>query len=352
MEVQYDMIQDITNTKIVTFLYSKYKDIYRCSKRGIFWKFDNNKWQRLCPNNKSRSTNTIPRSGSLKKLHSQIAELSKIITSDITKYYDELIEYYKNIPLIISGKEINLRLIARDMISKLHSSAFKKEIIDDLRTRIYETDLDFKNKLDSKPNLIGFNNGIYDLEKHEFRVGQFDDYVSLSTGYDYVDKTSKYNDDLLQFLADIQPVAENKQVLLKYISSCLKNIDAEHICMYGSNDKFQFIDLIKATFGQYFTMFLDKADDVILLKKKRFACCVTNKASSFLECLIMDKEIEYKKTKFLKVSIKIGLMCVDKLTIFDYDKMICIEFIADTSININEIHYLKQDFMLLLMKYI
>jgi len=37
-------------------------------------------------------------------------------------------------------------------------------------------------KLDEiNKNLIAFENGIYDLEKEEFRIGRSDDFISLST---------------------------------------------------------------------------------------------------------------------------------------------------------------------------
>ena len=45
-------------------------------------------------------------------------------------------------------------------------------------------DKDFLNKLDNNPNLLGFNNWIYDIEKSIFRPPAFDDYVTMSCGYD------------------------------------------------------------------------------------------------------------------------------------------------------------------------
>ena len=51
--------------------------------------------------------------------------------------------------------------------------------------------------------IIGFNNGVYDLRTHVFRDGNCDDYISMTTCYDYENNhTTKYN-NLLKFLSDI-----------------------------------------------------------------------------------------------------------------------------------------------------
>ena len=62
---------------------------------------------------------------------------------------------------------------------------------------IYETKLtaDFTKKLDSDNNLIGFNNGVYDLFNFEFRSGKPEDYITMTVSYDYQENhTEKYND--------------------------------------------------------------------------------------------------------------------------------------------------------------
>ena len=47
-------------------------------------------------------------------------------------------------------------------------------------------DRNFMNKLDGNPYLLHFTNGIYDFQTKEFRNGKSDDYISLSTGHDYI----------------------------------------------------------------------------------------------------------------------------------------------------------------------
>ena len=43
----------------------------------------------------------------------------------------------------------------------------------------------FRDRLDAKRHLVGFNNGVLDLDAKAFRPGQPEDYITLSTGYDY-----------------------------------------------------------------------------------------------------------------------------------------------------------------------
>ncbi|KAI8828113.1 hypothetical protein BJ741DRAFT_653829 [Chytriomyces cf. hyalinus JEL632] len=46
-----------------------------------------------------------------------------------------------------------------------------------------EHDPDFKDKLDGNPALIGFTNGVYDLDANEFHPANPSDYITMSCGY-------------------------------------------------------------------------------------------------------------------------------------------------------------------------
>ena len=68
-------------------------------------------------------------------------------------------------------------------------------------TRNYEN---VKNitKLDENPYLICFQNGVYDFEQKLFRDGIPEDYVSKSTGIDYVDITKKEYKPIIALIND------------------------------------------------------------------------------------------------------------------------------------------------------
>lgn len=66
---------------------------------------------------------------------------------------------------------------------KLQDAGFKDSVIKEMREYFY--DQQFLKKLDSKPQLIAFTNGVWDLDAACFRESVPEDYVSLSVGYDY-----------------------------------------------------------------------------------------------------------------------------------------------------------------------
>ena len=65
---------------------------------------------------------------------------------------------------------------------------------------------DFLEKLDSKTNLLGFTNGVFDLDANEFRPGKPDDYITLSTKYDYhADVDPEIREEIMRFYERASP---------------------------------------------------------------------------------------------------------------------------------------------------
>ncbi len=104
---------------------------------------------------------------------------------------------------------------------KLKQTAFKDNIMKECREMFYVDK--FEEKLDSNPALIGFQNGVYDLDALEFREGRPEDYVSYSTGINYVpyDSTSKHVKDIHDFFSKVFTKSHLKEYVLLLLSSFL-----------------------------------------------------------------------------------------------------------------------------------
>jgi len=122
-------------------------------------------------------------------------------------------------------------------------------------------DPDFKDKLDENPFLIGFNNGVYDLETHEFRDGKPDDFISMSTHKDFIplDKSSIEYKKVIEMIKKIQPDDEIREYLLLELASVLEGVnETEKFRIWtgtGGNGKSKLIELLLDACGEYCTKF-------------------------------------------------------------------------------------------------
>jgi P4 family phage/plasmid primase-like protien len=124
--------------------------------------------------------------------------LRRRLSADIIDIYQHYSNYYKDKrgdDPDSETYEINDRKHTNCMkvMIKLKDSSYKDKIMKECREQFYDSE--FMDKLNSKKNLIGFDNGVIDLKyetiehngniKKEsiFRQGRPDDYVSLSVGY-------------------------------------------------------------------------------------------------------------------------------------------------------------------------
>lgn len=135
----------------------------------------------------------------------------------------------------------------------------------------------FEDKLDSNCTLIGFDNGVFDLETYEFRDGHPDDYISFSTNIDYIpySENNIINKEIMTFLSEILPKEEMKEYFLKLFSSFLSGkITSEKFHIFtgtGANGKSKIIELYQNAFGDYCGQF-----NVSLLTQKRVKSNDTN----------------------------------------------------------------------------
>ncbi|MBD23925.1 MAG: hypothetical protein CMG46_02825 [Candidatus Marinimicrobia bacterium] len=159
------------------------------------------------------------------------------------------------------------------VIIKLKDSGYKDKIMKECKEYFY--DKEFVEKLDDQKHLVGFENGIYDLNKSVFRGGLPSDYVSLTTEItlpipkammpmkidDIIDISKEMenydelNDGLNDFLEKVFPNSKVREYTLRFLSSCLSGEIREEKFYFwtgsGGNGKSKLVDLIESSVGQY-----------------------------------------------------------------------------------------------------
>jgi P4 family phage/plasmid primase-like protien len=202
-----------------------------------------------------------------------------LISEELPKYYrgikisDTSIQTKDLQDFLVNNDRIDANLrnqMVDNIISKLENVSFKNNILSQI-TYLFKTyDEEFYSNLDSKTCLIGFKNGVYDLKKQEFRNGTQNDYITFSTGYEWVDydETNSEVKDIYKFLGQIIPNRRVLEYTLKVLGKSLVGIPEERFYIWtglsGANGKSTLVNFLENTLGDYIT-----SVDVSLLTNKR-----------------------------------------------------------------------------------
>lgn len=230
-----------THYSVACILYEKYKHIYKYtggSKKGKGWyHFYDHRWNTLT----NASTLSI-------KISTEIIDEFK----KIQQYYYSLASQNDDDDDDTEKKIKNIR----EILKKLKTSGFKNAVIEE-SSNLFLDDK-FTEKLDENKNLLGFDNGVYDLENMIFRPGQPDDYISFSTGYDYqeFDMNHEYIQEIEEFFRKVQTQEDMKQYLLTVFASCLDGYNKRQRFVIftgqkGSNGKSTSIEFLQMALGDY-----------------------------------------------------------------------------------------------------
>jgi P4 family phage/plasmid primase-like protien len=356
---------------LAELIYHFYKDEYIFGEDNEWYSYKNNKWVKI------GNKNTKLRLG----FQSKLKEL-----------YKELYKYYKE-----DEKDTKKMASIKKIIDSFGETTLKNNIMTELIDLYMEQknpERDFTKKLDTNNNLLGFENGVYDLEKMEFRKGKQCDYISMSTNYDYIEKHTENYKDLEKFLEDIQANKEERDYMLTYLSIGLIGNKLELFTILtgcGRNGKSKLIELLKITFGDYFgstqsQMFTRPRPDannpdpgLLSLSKKRiviasepeknsklnsgFIKFITGRDSTTLRNCHSNDMIDFSP-KFITLLICNDIPDCDDIDNAFSKRLRCINFnteFVDEPINENQkkidtninqkFDLWKQDFMLLLIEY-
>ena len=237
---------------IARLLMEKYKFIYKCAsiKHNLWYEFKNHRWVE------------IDSAYSLRNL------ISDELTSEYGKKQSFLYDSSKGKQGYDKEQCINEATYISKVIRHLNNSSFKNGVIRECADLAY--DPNFLKNLDENIYLICFENGVYDLEADIFRDGCPDDYISLCTGYKYMeyDKNDDVSGDIKDFLKKIQPDREMRNYLMTLLSTCLAgSISEENFYVFtgsGANGKSKLMELLKYTLGDLF-----KPMDIMVIVGKR-----------------------------------------------------------------------------------
>lgn len=241
-----------THYNIACVLYAMYKHTFVCTSisKSTWYEFKNHRWREV----------------------DHGYTLDKIISETLTKEFALLASTYYAQLQNKEGLEKE-RILERakkisKIIEKLCDSKFKKNIMDECAKLFYIDK--FEESLDDNKDILGFNNGIFDLVNGVLRDGTPDDRITLTTDYDFIELSMEHEKvkEVDNFFKKIMLEDDMREYLYLLIASYLEgHIRQQHLVLWtgsGSNGKSSCTDLIKYTFGQYYDVL-----PVTVLTRKR-----------------------------------------------------------------------------------
>jgi P4 family phage/plasmid primase-like protien len=211
------LLKAITKTDydLAKVVYHMFKYDYICSsiKDNRWYQFRNHRWEEI----------------------DSAYTLRHHLSTDVVNEFMKLMNDFTNQAIQETDPEEKQRFQDKaakfmKVIIELKNTAKKNNIIKECAVLFYYEK--FEDILDSNVNLVGFKNGVYDLELLEFRDGRPDDFISFSTHINYIefDENNPLTDSVIDFINKIMPRAH----LADYILKCL----ASFLCGKNKEEKF------------------------------------------------------------------------------------------------------------------
>jgi hypothetical protein len=172
-----------------------------------------------------------------------ITVLRAFLTNELTHFYKEYI--LKNYSY--DDNKLKKLLVC---VNKIKFQTFGFQII-----AFYEyIGLNNKINFDTKWEIFGFDNKMYDLKKQIFRKYLYDDYVTMTTKYDWKDPTMDEIKKMKYIIKTIMPIKEERHLLLQIMATGLEGRALEKFIIFqgeGRNGKGLLDDLFLLSLGMY-----------------------------------------------------------------------------------------------------
>lgn len=161
----------------------------------------------------------------------------------------ELYDFLKSILVEVywNSKDFNA---LKNKIEKLKCINFKREVEETYKEYGTNNNVNF----DDKWFLFGFNNMVYDLDEECFRDYKYDDYISITCGYDWREPTEEEIETVNKLIESIMPIKDERDLFLQIMCTSLDGRCLEKFVIFnggGGNGKGVIDDLLLKAVGNY-----------------------------------------------------------------------------------------------------
>jgi P4 family phage/plasmid primase-like protien len=221
-------------------LYTKFMNRFVCAsmKSNAWYEFKNHRW--------------FP-------IHDGYTLKKEISESFVNEYLDIIDKLNKKAKKAGPGEKddaVQKAIKVQNIVKQLMNISFKDKLMKEAVLLFH--DPEFEKKLDDNLDLVGFNNGVYDLSGDEFRDGRPDDYISKTTNVDYYPfkESNPYTPKMFKFFEEILPNENVRKYLLLSLASCMSGYNKEEKLRIatgsGSNGKSLLFSLVQMALGDYY----------------------------------------------------------------------------------------------------
>jgi P4 family phage/plasmid primase-like protien len=239
----FQSIQTATEYDLAAVLHQMFKDKYVCVSvtNNVWYEYKGNRWVE----NDSGNALRLHISREMHQLY--FSKINDCMSqADMTDNAEQKTVDFKNKTNKMAEISVYLK-----------KTTWKNNIMREARDIFYVEN--FMEKLDTKPYLLCFNNGVVDFENNTFRKGQPDDYLSKCTNIDYVPLNNEKHETLIneinQFMNELFPNSELRNYMWQHLASCLVGTnDNQAFNIYtgsGANGKSKLVELMSKCFGDY-----------------------------------------------------------------------------------------------------
>ena len=233
-----------TDYDIAMVLYQLFKDRFKCAshRNKIWYEFTGPLW------NESEEGTALRR-----KLSNKLASIYFAKIHAVKDKAGEGMSQTEHDSMVTTCKSLTI------ISQALRNTSSKNNIMKEAQEIFYENG--FQNKLDVNPMLLGCKNGIIDFDKGEFREGQPEDYLSMSTHINYVpldrndSEQNQIQKEIHDFMTKLFPQEDLRKYMWEHLASCLIGTnDNQTFNIYtgcGRNGKSKLVELMSMILGDY-----------------------------------------------------------------------------------------------------